>query len=191
MLLNIEKTPEDNFAFSTWAMGYQAAGGKRAYESSRSKMLANTEILAKQFTDCLTNHTAQSDALWAMVMNLTAAASVQNKDDFDKIKNQIMTLGKTSSVTEALKQGLIRTAQSNDYPAWALAKIQLAAAILPDVSLYHEISPVVEASIEGARLKENNAAEYVLAVLDNTLALENAKEFVQELSAKPTLAKLC
>ena len=36
------------------------------------------------------------------------------------------------SVTEALKTGLLRTADSNDYPAWAMGIVQLAAARMHD-----------------------------------------------------------
>ena len=79
------------------------------------------------------------------------------------------SLGDVKQVTQALENSLLRIATSNDYPAWALAKVRLAAAVMRDKELYQEINNPLLSSIEAAKLADAKA-EYILAVLNNALA---------------------
>jgi hypothetical protein len=166
-LISEDSAKKDNFAFYTWAQGYYAAFNQSTYESIRQNMLDNATLLSKNITD----HDALSNALWAWVMNLSAAANATHQADYEFCKTQITTLTKTQSVSKALEQVLLRTADSNDYPAWALAKVQLAAAIMGDKTLYQETDRALILSISGANTS-NAKAEYVLAVIENQLAIQ-------------------
>jgi hypothetical protein len=162
---------KDSLAFFTWAQAYHAAFNKMSYDKYKIAMLKNAVILTNNAKKHPENHGALSDALWAWVMNLSAAAMMNDQDSYIMIKKQILALTNAKSVTESLEMGLVRTADSNDYPAWALGKVRLAAAKMHDHALYHEMNEIVQSSIAGA--KEAGAkAEYGLAVIENQLARE-------------------
>jgi hypothetical protein len=137
-LLKENVTARDNFAFFTWAWGYRAAYDKREYEMSSKKMLDDTSKLTTIFNESR-EHRALSDALWAWVMNLQAAAYAGDQISYAWIKEQIKLITETESVSLALEKGLLRTAESNDYPAWAMAKVRCAAIIAGDKELFQEI----------------------------------------------------
>jgi len=115
-------------------------------------------------------HGALSDALWAWVMSLQAAAYAGDQSSYEWIKEQMKLITQTESVSQALEKGLLRKTESNDYPAWAMAKVRCAAIIIGDEELYREIESTLISSIAGAQ-KANAKAEYVLSILDNQLAM--------------------
>lgn len=138
-------------------------------------MLTSAFELTEKYHANTANHGALSNALWAWVMDLSAA-SAKNYTDYKSIKMSILQLAGKKSIAEALETGLLRTADSNDYPAWALAKVRLAAAIMQDWKLYDELTPVVTASTEAAKSADAKA-EYALAMGDNQWAIEAEKKF--------------
>ncbi|HSW93705.1 MAG TPA: hypothetical protein VLJ15_05030 [Gammaproteobacteria bacterium] len=172
-LLEEKITPEDNMAFNTWAWGYLAALNESEYLSCRKKMLDDSVVLSEKYQAEPGNHDALSNALWAWVMDLSAA-SAKNYKDYHHIKQKMIELTGKKSITETLETGLLRTEKSNDYPAWALAKVLHAAANMQDWALYDEIKPAVAVSIEAAR-QTDKKAEYALAITDNQLAIEAEK----------------
>lgn len=160
---------EDSSAFSAWAWGYRAALDSKNYALYKKSMLDAAETLTKKYQTS-PNHEALSNALWAWVMNLQAAAFAGDQKSYHWIKEQIKLIAEENSVSLSLKKGLLRTAQSNDYPAWAMAKTRYSAIIINDKELYQEIEIPLMTSIDSAQ-KENIKAEYVLSVLDNQLAI--------------------
>jgi len=174
--LSEEKTtPEDNPAFATWTLAYRAALNEIDYNTFKRNMLTGTFKLTEKYHADTTNHGALSDALWAWVMDLSAA-SAKNYTDYKSVKAGILQLTGKKSIAETLETGLLRTAKSNDYPAWALAKVRLAAAIMQDWTLYDDLAPVVTASIDAAKLA-NAKAEYALAKTENQLAIKAENQF--------------
>jgi len=158
----LDDNPE-NPAFNTWAWGYRAALNNQEYEISKDKMLKG----ASQLTE-------KPDALWAWVMNLQAAAFAGDVETYNLCKKEIMALSNAKTVSEALVKGLLRTPESNDYPAWALAKVRYSAKVIKDDALYAELESSLNTSI--AELKnlgdeDKYMAEYALAVLENQLAI--------------------
>jgi hypothetical protein len=169
-LLEGKITQSDNFAFFTWAQGYQAALNKTEYETAKKRMIQDSMQLSEKYKNQPTDHGALSDALWAWVMALSASANANDKSSYELIKQQMTSLVGVASAAKALDTGLLRTADSNDYPAWALAKMRLAAAMMHDKALYEESSSILTASITGAK-QAGAKAEYALAVIDNQLAI--------------------
>ncbi len=173
-LLKADLTPQDNFAFYTWAWGYRAALDQKQYANSKKRMLNDAVTLTEKYN--LSRDDAMlSDALWAWVMNLQAAAFAEDQETYQWIKEQIKIVCGKETVTAALEEGLLRTLESNDYPAWAMAKIRYAAIVMNDHELYQEIESALTASLDGAK-NGNAQAEYALAVLDNQLAIEAAQK---------------
>lgn len=166
--LEKDATDNDNFAFFTWAWGYRAAINQKEYTISKKRMLDDAKILTEKYK-ASGDHGMLSDALWAWVMNLQAAAYMGDQKSYNWIKEQIKLTAGEGTVTLSLEKGLLRTAQSNDYPAWAMAKTRYAAIVINDKELYHEIEHSLMPFIDGAQ-KGNANAEYVLASLDNQLA---------------------
>src|SRR6185312_11059639 len=102
-------------------------------------------------------------------LNIQAAARAHDRATYEAIKTKITG---NETVSTALAHGLSHTAASNDYPAWALAKVRLAAATIGDEALFLALKAPVEASIAEAKAITTNGAkaEYSFAVLDNKLA---------------------
>jgi hypothetical protein len=174
-LLDEKPAQQDSLAFFTWGWGYRAALDKKEYQTSYKEMFDGAMRLTARYRGGLGDHDALSNALWAWVMNLPAAANAGDSHKYAWIKQQILFLTGEKSVTSAIEKGLLRTTASNDYPAWALAKIRCAAVTMNDKDLYQEIETSLNSSISAS--KEAGAkAEYVLAVLEAQLALLNGKE---------------
>ena len=156
-----------NLAFSTWAWGSLAA------------LEYNLGIVvAEGFTDSLIERCAEhptpkdlAETIWALVLNLSAAASFNDRDRYDKIKRKITLLTQNESISAGIISGLSSSIESTDYPAWALAKVCLAATMMHDDPLYNEIngSTTMDALIQEAQANAQ-IAEYSLAVIETTLA---------------------
>lgn len=163
-------TANGDRAFFTWAWGYRAALNQEEYAISKESMIDDAVLLTKVYKASGGDHDLLSDALWAWVMSLQAAANAQDQELYDQIKEQIKWIMGVNSVAQALEKGLLRTAQFNDYPAWAMAKTRYAAMVINDKALYQEIENPVTNSMAGAD-KLNDKTEYVLSVLSNQLAI--------------------
>lgn len=164
---NEKNTTKPNIVFLTWAAGYHAAFNEETYQIFKNSMMNSAQYLAN-------SHPVLSDVLWAWVMNLCASATAQDRENVGLIKQRIATSSSTEpqSVANVLQQGLKRTAQSNDYPAWALAKVRHAAALIQDHELYDEVGDMLSASFMNEANTPTSKAEYVLAVIENDLALK-------------------
>lgn len=169
-LLENKMTEKDSLAFYTWAWGYRAALNKTEYGLSEKHMMSDANQLRELYKKDIKNHDALSNALWAYVMNFSASANANDQKKYDEIKDEMKSLTGEQSVSGSLEKGLLRTEKSNDYPAWALAKIRYAAAVKGDKDLYQELDAVVTSSIEAAE-KAGAKAEYALSVVDNQLAI--------------------
>jgi len=168
-LLNKKMTTADSLAFYTWALAYDATLNVKEHQKFKKIMFNNAMSLSEKSKDNPKDHDALSDALWAWVMNLSAAAKANDKRTYAMIKEQMTLLTGKESVTQALLAGLLRTAKSNDYPAWALGKVSVAAKTMNDEALYEEVTPALHSSIVGANQAKANA-EYILAVIESKLS---------------------
>lgn len=173
-LLQTKPTEVDNLAFTAWAWGYRAALNRSQYHASKKIMMDDAQALADKYQQSGKNSDL-SDELWGWVMNIQAAARANDKATYEKIKSKIA--GKEgealpAEIALALNKGLSHTAASNDYPAWALAKVRLAAAMMGDDKLFIGLAEPLAISIaEANKIGTPGAkAEYSFAVLDNELA---------------------
>lgn len=171
-LLGETANQNDNPAFFAWAWGYRAALNNYGYQETRQNMMDAAMQLSEKSLAQPNNHDALSDALWAWVMNLSAAANADDQEKYSEIKNQILRLTGKKSVVDALDTGLVRTDTSTDFPAWGLAKLRHAAASMKDSEVFHEAESVLVASIEKARESKlpSAKAEYIVSVLEGELA---------------------
>lgn len=182
-LLEQQMTEEDSFAFFTWARGYRTAVSQKKYEIFSKKMIDDSMHLTTKYKEGPGDHNALSDALWAWVMDLLASANAGDEHNYAFITKQIKDLMGSDSVTKVLETGLLRTSQSNDYPAWALAKIRFAAAMMGDKELYQDTEKSLSFSIEGAK-QAGAKAEYILSVLENQLAMFSGKKLQAEIDVR-------
>lgn len=178
----MEEAETGKLAFIAWANGYRAALSKKEYETCRSNMENLTGELIALYKKDRKNHESLSNTLWAFVMNLSAAASTKNKTDYENFKekmtqfeNKMISFAKEKPIHAVLETGLLRTAESNDYPAWALAKVRLASARMEDWELYDALAPAVANSIDSAK-KANAPAEYALAATNDQLAMKTERQ---------------
>lgn len=167
--LDQESSTDKNPEFYTWAWAYRAAYNQQQYAISKDKMLQGAYKLTETY-QISASQTNLSNALWAWVMNLQAAAYADDQETYEICKEQIKFITKASTVTQGLNIGLIRSADSNDYPAWAIAKVRYAASIAGDEVLYSELDHCLNASIAAAK-KKGVGDEYALAMIENQLAI--------------------
>ncbi len=188
-LLTDEKTAKD--AYSAWGWGYLASLNKKEYKSAKSKMLESANALTEQYQQAKTHadnseesqmalQIQLSNALWAWVMDAQAAANANDEKIFNFILEQMKTITGEKTVGLALTKGLQRLSTSNDYPAWALGIVRLAAATIGNKAIYDELEKPLADSIQGAKdamkladdkSAYNATAEATLAQVDSALAI--------------------
>lgn len=175
-LADLLNQPVDNLAFTTWAWGYQASLNRAEYTISKKPMLENTEKLTAHYKKSK-SHSDLSDAMWSWIMNINAAAMAGDKETYQQIKQHMQSAAEAETIPLALQTGLLRTRESNDYPAWGLSMVRRAAAMMDDQALFRALEKPLTDSIEKA---DKASAEYGLAVLDNQLASQTALQSLQE-----------
>lgn len=182
-LLNQRRSDSDQGAFFAWAWGYRAALSSSEYQACKDIMMQEARVLTQQYKSLLQDpeskpdavHASLSNAMWAWVMNIQAAAIDGDQDIYDEIKRQIKLTAGKATVAEALQTALLRTAESNDYPGWGMATVRNAASIKGnDEELMKELEKPLADLITGAE-RAQAKAEYALSVLDNELVLQNEK----------------
>lgn len=167
-LLADTNTPKD--AFTAWAWGYLAALNDDEYKLAKNNILTSAQILTEQYQKAKDNSQESktalqaklSDALWALVMNAQAAANAKDGEAFQFILEQIKKITGQNTVALALSTGLQRLSDSNDYPAWALSIVRLAAATIGDQALYKELEQPLQESIQGAKNAMNSQSEKIV-----------------------------
>lgn len=166
--LGEKPTPQDNLAFSAWARGYLAALDHKNYDAQRQALEDEGDALSAIYASSVKQDDL-SNALWAWVMDIQAAALANDADFYNAIKGKMMQVTGQDSVSGALENGLICTEKSSDYPAWAMAKVRLAAAMMHDESLVGELENPVQRAIVKAN-ESKQIAEATLAQLDERSA---------------------
>ena len=167
--------------FTIWALGYIAATSKDEFSKARAPMIAGGNYLTKEYLNIYARDVseekkqeARSDALWAWVMISQAAANSGEKEEFENAINQMLTITQQTSIGTALSVGLLRTAASNDFPAWAMGIVRLAAQVIGDETRYSELEAPLNTSISEAEVG-NYRQDALLASVNSQLAMERAK----------------
>jgi hypothetical protein len=157
-------------AYSCWAWGYLAGINHEEYMFAKNRMRRECEKLSADHAA----HNSQahlSNAIWGWIMCLLAASAARDDEMYDDAFSRILTLTHQQTVMDALSFGLLRSAASNDYPAWALAMVRLAAARHGDAQRCTELAqPVMTAITES--LAAEARYEYILASLTNAVSCE-------------------
>lgn len=176
--------------FTVWSLGYLAALDMTEFMRAKDNLLAGANALTDAYFTINAKEDAtedqkqekRSDALWAWVMISQAAANAHQRESFDYAIEQMLRITKELSIGEALTKGLLRTAASNDYPAWASSLVSLAAETLPDRSVYDALQDPLQASIQAAK-KGNHLPEMLLAIVNKQLAIERDNRIQQQCAA--------
>lgn len=131
MVVILKKSPHN--AFYAWSLGYLAASNKTEYQRFKNAML----------TAAGKSNLSATDAMWAWIMALKAAASAKDSVTYHFILKQMKTMTHASSILRALEKGLTK----EDYPAWGLAIVRFSAGIIGDIDLYNDLSAPLAKSI--------------------------------------------
>ena len=164
-LLKSETTHDQNLAFYTWARAYLASLDDENYQTQRDAMIRGATDLTDKY-NVTHAHGDLSNAVWAWVMNLQAAARNQDHATYELIKSKLLEISDSDSLSACLQQTLLRTADSNDYPAWALVIVKKAAVNMGDEALATALREPVAAAIQAAK-NAGQTAEYTIANLAN------------------------
>lgn len=138
-------------AFIAWAWGYYLADENNGeYKSYKETMFSAASNLTANSTD----------AMWAWVMAIQAAANNADDDMYTRIKDAMLERTGQTTIDAALNKGLT----DGDYPAWAKAIVYAAALKIKDLDLVNELSIPVNATIQRAN-NAGNVEEFMLADL--------------------------
>jgi len=139
------------YTMYAWACGYYAGVGKTNYEQIRQPMLASLSALEIAARSDPSNHELASNALWAAVLTVHAAASVDDREVYDDTINRLKAIPGSDTVSAALDATLTRTEQSSDYPAWAIGMLRVSAATVGDLALTEELNQPLHDAIRQAK----------------------------------------
>lgn len=162
-LLADPQTKQD--AFSAWAWGYLAALNETEYKKAKDSMLTAAGSLTATYKKTKQSHSTTqvesmaSDALYAWIMALQAAANAQDRNTYDFIVAQMKAMTGQTSLSRVITSNLHRNSESNDYPAWALGMVRLAAATIHDKHVYEELNAPLNEYIQGAKEAGNSSNE--------------------------------
>ena len=178
-LLENDTTKLDKF--NAWSLGYVTALNKEEYSKRRELMKNAADYSTKKYFQINTINAsnekiqeARSDAIWAWVMSSQAAANAGELNAYTNAIEQILAITEQTSISDALQNGLLRTDISNNYPAWAIIIVRLAAQKMSDDARFKALeAPLLEA-ISRAKF-ENRTEEVLLALVNSQLAIERAK----------------
>lgn len=174
-LLKDEATRLDRF--TTWLLGYLAAVSKKEFIKVREPMLEGARHQTENYLKIKSSTASEeekqgvrSDALWSWIMIAQAAANADEKEDYEDAITQMLIIADQSLISDALSTGLLRTAASNDYPAWAMAIIRMAAQTIGDNDRFEELAMPLKKSINEAK-SAGKLQEFLLASVNEELAI--------------------
>lgn len=121
---------------SGWGWGYLASVNKEEYKNAKEMMLA-----------AVAEAPTQADKLWVHIMNMEAAATMNDQDTYDLIVNDMKTLTKKLSLVEAVSQ-----IPEKDWLAWGLAKVLKSAKIFKKETDVQELEQASQIAIKHAQL---------------------------------------
>lgn len=178
-----------NDEFFAWAVGYLAGSSHDLYKKYKDTTQKAADTLMNKYQQDA-SHDNLSNAIWAWVMYLQAAANAQDKETYEAILEKMKKMTGQSSISNALATALSRTSTANDYPAWAMGIARLAAATIGDPTSYNELELPLTSSIQTATAAGDSAvAEALLANLNNILAMVRWQHNFKKLSEKFKLNK--
>lgn len=157
-VLEDKDTPQDEF--TAWAWGYFTMyfACDPNYAIFKDKMRQNVAKLVKKSS----NPADVINALWALLLEIQSAAIAQDRLSYDKIIQEMKDLTNKHDVIQALS-----VIPVDDYRAWALSQLRLAAVRVGDSSLFIRLSAPLRINI--AEASSNNKA---LAILNNLISLK-------------------
>lgn len=178
---------ESDYAMYVWACGYLAGLNKDHYKERKNNLMNYLVVLNKAAANSA-NHELLSNAVWAQIMALQAAAKANDNENYKSILNQMMNLTQKKSVSEALEKALTWTNESSDYRAWGMSLVYSAAVKMKDVPLYQELKKPLIAAIQEAKERDTQKnldnqwktrAEAVLGLLNYVLTENEAQQSLE------------
>ncbi|MBA3816258.1 MAG: hypothetical protein H0X29_07010 [Parachlamydiaceae bacterium] len=145
--------------FSTWAWGYLAAhyaSDKKEYPYYRIQMLESTEALKKQAIE-----KEKDNVQWALRMDILAAGNSGDRETYNKLLQEFKEWTGKETISKA-----ILTIPKEDFTAWALAIVRIAAAKVKDIDTYQELALTLEQAIKDSPSEQDK----LLAEVNNLLS---------------------
>lgn len=189
-LLATEKKPTAD-EFYAWSLGYLSLN-KDEYDAKQMQD-ANRDVTDQYDAELkkITDHdekktkSALSNALWAWVMTVQAAANKPDQETFNDACKAIKTLTHAKTMGKAL-QGIPAT----DFRAWAMSAVSLAAVrIQKDHPVYGELKKSLEEAMQEAKNTQTEtkkpSADLMLARVNVALANDYLHPHVNNATPAP------
>ncbi|MEO8402162.1 MAG: hypothetical protein ABI597_10275 [Gammaproteobacteria bacterium] len=130
---------------SAWAIAYLAGLNNAEYTNEKENMIDASHALTKEFIEG--KNTSTTDAMWAWVMSLQAAANANDRETYDLCLQQMLELTHENSIVAAISKGL----KKDDYPAWALSIVSLAATNMKEEALFQSLQQPLSDAIQSSK----------------------------------------
>lgn len=161
-----EHLNKDSNRFNAWALGYFAANSYEDYKATQASMKEQTEKLMNHYL--ADNKASLSDVLWVCIMALPASAKANDRDTYEFYLDIIKKLvGGTNDNLNTFTQKLFYKFPADDYRAWGLASMRLAASMIDDEGLFSSLEPHVNSAIKA---DDAPLHDQLLAQVNNELA---------------------
>ncbi len=147
--LSIQLFESDNKDVITgWAVAYLAAIDKYSYEKCREKLFLYTEFARNSYQENPANEA--SNFVWTLVMNLYAAASAANTQDYLYFQQKLKNLSESNSLKDTAS-----LVPNEDYHQWLVSMARYSFKLMKDEASLNEL--------ENINISEVNSLDSMLA----------------------------
>ena len=136
-----------------WAVAYLAAIDKHSYEKCRERLFVCTEFARNIYTENPANEA--SNFVWTLVMNLYAAASSTNAEDYFYFQKELKNLTESNSLKDAAS-----LVPEGDYRQWLVSMARYSFQMMKDGANLKELDNINKSEVDSLDSMLAKANEY-------------------------------
>lgn len=154
--LSIQLFESDNKDMITgWAIAYLAAIDKLSYEKCRERLFVFTEFARSTYKENPTHEA--SNFVWTLVMNLYAAASTANAEDYFYFQQELKNLTESNSLKDTAS-----LVPDEDYRQWLVSMARYSFQMMKDGASLNELESINKSEVNSLDSMLASANEYYL-----------------------------
>jgi hypothetical protein len=141
-----------------WAVAYLASIDKHAYKKCREKLFAYTEFAQTSYNENPANEA--SNFVWTLVMNLYAAASTANAEDYFYFQQKLKNLTESNSLKDTAL-----LVPNEDYRLWLVSMARYSFQLMKDDASLNELENINKSEVNSLDSLLASANEILLELL--------------------------
>jgi hypothetical protein len=139
--LSIQLFESDNKDVITgWATAYLAAIDKHSYEKCRERLFVHTEFARNSYKENPANEA--SNFVWTLVMNLYAAASTANAEDYFYFQKKLKNLTGSNALKDTTS-----LVPAEDYHQWLVSMARYSFQTMKDEASLNELENINKSEV--------------------------------------------